>query len=64
MFKRKPYPFEDRRADDDEVPRRTVGLLDVRMVVVGWTPRGTDRHVFTMRKANAREQALYGPLLR
>jgi uncharacterized DUF497 family protein len=26
-------------------------------VVVGYTPRGEDRHVFSMRKANSREQA-------
>ncbi len=26
------------------------------MVIIGWTPRGADRHVFTMRKANDREQ--------
>ena len=58
------YTFEDRRTDYGETRVLTVGLLDGRMVVVGWTPRGTDRHVFTMRKANAREQALYGPLLR
>ena len=28
------------------------------MVVVGYTPRGLVRHVFSMRKANDREQAL------
>jgi uncharacterized DUF497 family protein len=26
------------------------------MVVVGYTPRGAERHVFSMRKANDREQ--------
>ena len=30
------------------------GLPDGRMVVVGYTPRGADRHVFSMRKANER----------
>ena len=39
------------------------GLLDGRMVVVGYTPRGADRHVFSMRKANEREQARIAPLL-
>lgn len=37
-------------------------MLEGRMVVVGYTPRGTVRHIFTMRKANDREQtrlALY-----
>jgi uncharacterized DUF497 family protein len=33
------------------------GLLNGRMVVVGYTPRGAVRHVFSMRKANDREQA-------
>jgi uncharacterized DUF497 family protein len=38
--------------------RRVVcyGLLDGRLVVVGYTPRGDDRHVFSMRKANEREK--------
>jgi uncharacterized DUF497 family protein len=30
------------------------------LVVVGWTPRGDARHVFSMRKANEREQKKYG----
>lgn len=39
------------------------GLLAGRMVVVGYTPRGADRHVFSMRKANDREQTRIKPLL-
>ena len=39
------------------------GLLEGRIVVVGYTPRGADRHVFSMRKANEREQARIAPLL-
>ena len=39
------------------------GLLAGRMVVVGYTPRGADRHVFSMRKANEREQARIAPFL-
>lgn len=39
------------------------GLLEGRMVVVGYTPRGADRHVFSMRKANEREKARIAPLL-
>ena len=34
-----------------------------RMVAVGYTPRGVDRHVFSMRKANEREQTRIAPLL-
>jgi uncharacterized DUF497 family protein len=33
------------------------------MVVVCWTPRGDDQHVFSMRKANDKEQKRYGPQL-
>jgi hypothetical protein len=33
------------------------------MVVVGHTPRGEDRHVFSMRKADECEQATITPLL-
>lgn len=39
------------------------GFLLGRMVVVGYTPRGADRHVFSMRKANEREQARIAPLI-
>ncbi|MFH1572133.1 MAG: BrnT family toxin, partial [Gemmatimonadota bacterium] len=39
------------------------GLLAGRMVVVGYTPRGTGRHIFSMRKANAREEARLAPYL-
>jgi len=40
------------------------GMLQNRMVVVGYTPRGTDCHVFSMRKANEREKKRYGAALR
>ena len=50
---------EDDRRDYGERRIITFGFLADRMVVVGWTPRGTDRHVFSMRKANDREQHTY-----
>jgi len=54
---------EDTRADYGE--RRIVcfGSLHGRVVVVGYTPRGAVRHVFSMRKANSREQARLAPYL-
>lgn len=58
------HVFEDLREDYGETRLVTVGLLAGRMVIVGWTPRGGDRHVFSMRKANEREQVRYAPLLR
>ncbi len=50
----------DNRHAYGEVRIITIGFLRGRMVVVGWTPRGQARHVFTMRKANEREQERYG----
>ena len=50
----------DDRFDYGEPRFITVGLLGTRMIVVVWTPRGEDRHVISMRKANAREQRRYG----
>lgn len=55
--------IEDMRQDYGEVRIICYGYLAGRMVVVGYTPRGADRHVFSMRKANAREQARIAPLL-
>ena len=37
------------------------GLLAGRIVVVGYTPRGSARHVFSMRKANDREKSRLAP---
>jgi hypothetical protein len=54
---------EDTRKDYGEVRIICYGLLAGRMVVVGYTPRGAARHVFSMRKANAREKARIGRLL-
>ena len=39
------------------------GLLAGRIVVVGYTPRGSARQVFSMRKANDREKARLAPYL-
>lgn len=55
---------EDTRKNYGEPRIICYGLLAGRMVVVGYTPRGADRHVFSMRKANDREQARIAPLLK
>ena len=44
--------IEDTRKDYGEKRVICYGLLAGRVVVVGYTPRGADRHVFSMRKAN------------
>jgi hypothetical protein len=55
--------MEDTRKDYGETRIICYGLLAGRLVVVGYTPRGADRHVFSIRKANEREQARISPLL-
>ena len=55
---------EDTRKDYGETRVICYGMLEGRMVVVGYTPRGADRHVFSMRKANEREQNHIAPLLK
>ena len=37
------------------------GMLAGRLVVIGYTPRGATRHVFSMRKANDREKSRLAP---
>ena len=54
---------EDTRRNYGEPRIICYGYLDRRMVVVGYTPRGDERHVFSMRKANEREKARIAPLL-
>jgi uncharacterized DUF497 family protein len=49
----------DDRRDYGELRIITAGYLRRRMVIIGWTQRGDFRHVFSMRKANEREQAKY-----
>ncbi len=55
--------IEDTRKNYGEPRIICYGLLAGRMVVVGYTPRGADRHIFSMRKANEREQAHISPRL-
>jgi uncharacterized protein len=55
--------IEDTRRNYGEKRVICYGLLAGRLVVVGYTPRGADRHVFSMRKANEREKASIAPLL-
>jgi uncharacterized DUF497 family protein len=54
---------EDTRKDYGETRMICYGKLEGRLVVIGYTPRGADRHIFSMRKANTREQARLAPYL-
>ncbi len=63
VFEGVTLEIEDTRKDYGETRIICYGYLMGRMVVVGYTPRGDARHVFSMRKANAREEARIAPLL-
>lgn len=51
--------LRDDRRDYGEPRFQTYGFLGRRLVMVVWTERGTDRHVISMRKCNAREKARF-----
>ena len=55
VFSGATLEVEDTRKDYGEARIICFGYLAGRMVVVGYTPRGAVRHVFSMRKANDRE---------
>lgn len=55
--------LEDVRRNYGERRIICYGLLAGRMVVIGYTTRGTARHIFSMRKANDREKARLAPYL-
>jgi uncharacterized protein len=54
---------QDTRKDYGEVRILCYGKLEGRLVIVGYTPRGADRHIFSMRKADRREQDRLAPYL-
>ena len=56
VFKGVTAEVDDERKDYGERRVLCFGLLRGRLVVVGYTPRGAVRHIFSMRKANDREQ--------
>ena len=55
---------EDTRKDYGEKRIICYGLLAGRLVVIGYTQRGKVRHIFSMRKANDREQTRLTPYFR
>ena len=48
---------EDTRRNYGERRIICYGMLVGRLVIIGYTPRGATRHVFSMRKANDREKS-------
>ena len=59
IFAGNTITVEDGRLEYGEKRFITVGLLESRMVILVWTPRGEARRIISMRKANAREQKIY-----
>ncbi len=57
------FTAPDLREDYAEDRFITVGLLDARMVVLVWTPRGAARRIISKGLANDREQARYAQKL-
>jgi uncharacterized DUF497 family protein len=63
VFSGVTFEVEDTRKDYGEVRIICFGWLRGRLVVIGYTPRGSARHIFSMRKANEREKARLSPIL-
>jgi uncharacterized DUF497 family protein len=63
VFAGMTFEVEDTRKDYGETRMICFGWLRDRMVVIGYTTRGNDRHIFSMMKANDREKARIAPLL-
>ena len=61
VFEGLTVEVEDTRKDYGEQRVMCFGLLEGRLVVIGYTPRGSVRHIFSMRKANDREQTRLAP---
>ena len=62
VFEGDTFEVEDTRRDYGETRMICFGYLEDRLVVIGYTPRGSVRHIFSMRKANGREKARIAPL--
>ena len=61
VFEGTTVEIEDTRKNYVEPRIICYGMLFGRLVVIGYTPRRSTRHIFSMRKANAREKARLAP---
>lgn len=61
VFEGATLTAEDDRRDYGEDRFITIGFLDAAMVVLVWTQRDGAYRIISLRKANERERALYGP---
>ena len=60
VFSNETFEIEDKRKNYGETRIICYGFLKGRMVVIGYVQRGKSRHIFTMRKANDKEQKKLG----
>ena len=60
IFASVTFEYEDTRENYDEKRMVCFGYLFGRLTVVGYVQRDDGRHIFSMRKANAREQSKFG----
>jgi uncharacterized DUF497 family protein len=63
MFDGRTFEFADLRQDYGEHRTICYGHAAGHMLVVVYTPRGDIRRIISMRKANEREKARFGPIL-
>lgn len=61
VFEGTTVEVDDLREDYGERRIICFGKLQDRLVVIGYTSRGSVRHIFSMRKANDREQDRLAP---
>ena len=59
MWERPMLVWIDTRRDYGEVREIGLGTVGQRVMVVGWVRRGDNIHIFSFRKANARETNRY-----
>ena len=60
VFEGRVIEWEDKRFEYGETRMMCFGYLRGRAVVIGYVKRGDIRHIFSMRKANEREQKKFG----
>jgi uncharacterized DUF497 family protein len=59
IFNGPTFEFADERLNYGEKRMICFGYLYGRLMVVGYVQRGEARHIYSMRKANEREQAKF-----
>lgn len=64
VFESQTITLEDVREDYQEKRYITMGEIEGRCVIVVHTPRGNNRRIISMRKANGRETKSYQERLR